>query len=107
MTNHESRENLKKLGVVVLSLLGAVLTFFGLDAYYLAGIFLIFAGAGMLFLLKRYRAYSITMLIAGTLALVLAILAYRSHGLVNSTVLYSLLGVVGVHRGGQAYRATE
>ena len=105
--DQELRRNLFRVGIIVVAFFGAVFVSVFLDSYALSGLFSLVAVAGVFLLLELRKAYSITMIVVGVLALAFAVLGYLNLGLVNMPVLYALLAVLGIVRGGQAYRATE
>ena len=105
--DQELRRNLFRVGIIVVAFFGAVFVSVFLDSYALSGLFSLVAVAGVFLLLELQKAYSITMIVVGVLALAFAVLGYLNLGLVNMPVLYALLAVLGIVRGGQAYRATE
>jgi len=105
--NQELQRNLYRVGFIVVAFFGAVFVSVYLDSYVLSSLFSLFAVAGVFLLLKLQKAYSVIMMAVGVLALVFTVLGYLNLGLVNMTVLYALLAVLGIVRGGQAYRATE
>jgi hypothetical protein len=104
--DQELRRNLFRVGIIVVAFFGAVFVSVFLDSYALSGLFSLVAVAGVFLLLELQKAYSITMIVVGVLALAFAVLGYLSLGLVNMPVLYALLAVLGIVRGGQAYRTT-
>lgn len=105
--DQELRRNLCRVGIIVVAFFGAVFVSVYLDSYALSGLFSLVAVAGVFLLLELRKAYSITMIVVGVLALAFTVLGYLNLGLVNMPVLYALLAVLGIVRGGQAYRATE
>ena len=105
--DRELRRNLFRVGIVVVAFLGAVFVSVFLDSYALSGLFSLVAVAGVFLLVELQRAYSVAMIVVGVLALAFAVLGYLNLGLVDTPVLYALLAVLGIVRGGQAYRATE
>ncbi|WP_229871419.1 hypothetical protein [Halarchaeum grantii] len=105
MSNQELRWNLTSVGLILVGLLGAIYTVVQLGAYLASGLLLLVAVAGAFLLLQRQKAYSITLLIAGVLSLIFAVVGYLNQGFVTLTILYVLLAIVGIIRGGQAYRA--
>jgi O-antigen ligase len=107
VSNQELRWNLASIGLVIVGFLGAIYAFLRLGAFLAGGLFLLVAVAGVFSLLQMQKAYSVALLIVGILAFVFAILGYLNRGLVTLTILYILLAIVGIVRGGQAYRATE
>ncbi|RLM49205.1 hypothetical protein DVK06_16240 [Halorubrum sp. Atlit-28R] len=105
--DQELRRNLCRVGIIVVAFFGAIFVSVFLNSYALSGLFSLVAVAGVFLLLELQKAYSITMIVVGVLALTFAVLGYLNLGLVNMPVLYALLAVLGIVRGGQAYRATE
>ncbi|WP_199719612.1 hypothetical protein [Halorubrum sp. Atlit-26R] len=107
MIDQELRRNLFRVGIIVVAFFGAIFVSVFLNSYALSGLFSLVAVAGVFLLLELQKAYSITMIVVGVLALAFAVLGYLNLSLVNMPVLYALLAVLGIVRGGQAYRATE
>ncbi|WP_241686281.1 hypothetical protein [Halorubrum amylolyticum] len=107
MIDQELRRNLCRVGIIVVAFFGAVFLFVYLNSYFLSSLFSLVAVAGVFLLLNLQKAYSVIMIVVGVLALAFAVLGYLNLGLVNMPVLYALLAVLGIVRGGQAYRATE
>ncbi|RLM62499.1 hypothetical protein DVK07_18845 [Halorubrum sp. Atlit-26R] len=105
--DQELRRNLFRVGIIVVAFFGAIFVSVFLNSYALSGLFSLVAVAGVFLLLELQKAYSITMIVVGVLALAFAVLGYLNLSLVNMPVLYALLAVLGIVRGGQAYRATE
>jgi hypothetical protein len=105
--DQELRRNLFRVGIIVVAFFGAIFVSVFLNSYALSGLFSLVAVAGVFLLLELRKAYSITMIVVGVLALAFAVLGYLNLSLVNMPVLYALLAVLGIVRGGQAYRATE
>ena len=105
--DQELRRNLCRVGIIVVAFFGAVFVSIYLNSYFLSSLFSLVAVAGVFLLLNLQKAYSVIMIVVGVLALAFAVLGYLNLGLVNMPVLYALLAVLGIVRGGQAYRATE
>lgn len=105
--DQELRRNLCRVGIIVVAFFGAVFVSIYLNSYFLSSLFSLVAVAGVFLLLNLQKAYSVIMIVVGVLALAFAVLGYLNLGLVNMPVLYAFLAVLGIVRGGQAYRATE
>ena len=105
--DQELRRNLYRVGIIVVAFVGVVFVSVYLDSYFLSSLFSLVAVAGVFLLLNFQKAYSVIMIVVGVLSLAFAVLGYLNLGLVNMPVLYALLAVLGIVRGGQAYRATE
>jgi hypothetical protein len=105
--DQELRRNLCRVGIIIIAFFGAVFVFVYLNSYFLSSLFSLVAVAGVFLLLNLQKAYSVIMIVVGILALSFAVLGYLNLGLVDMPVLYALLAVLGIVRGGQAYRATE
>lgn len=106
MINPELRMNLSRLGLVIFGFIGSVLVFVGLNEYVLGTLFSLIAGAGVFLLLEMKKIYSIIMIIVGIIALLFTILNYLDHGIVALTILYTLITILGIVRGSQAYQTT-
>ena len=105
--DQELRRNLYRVGLIVVAFFGAVFVSVFLDSYFLSALFSLIAVAGVFLLLKFQKVFSVIMIVVGVLSLAFAVLGYLNLGFVNMPVLYALLAVLGIVRGGQAYRATE
>ena len=105
--DQELRRNFCRVGLIVVAFVGAVFVSVYLDSYFLSALFSLIAVAGVFLLLEFQKVYSVIMIVVGVLSLAFAVLGYLNLGRVNMPVLYALLAVLGIVRGGQAYRATE
>lgn len=85
----------------------AVYVLWGSDALLLSVLLGFLAIAGRLMLIGRQKSYAVTLSLVGIFSLLIALSYYLSRGLDTLTLLFSLLAVVGVTRGIQAYRARE
>ena len=95
------------VGFVGVGAVGAAFSFLRLDATLAAGLFALIAAAGGFLPAQRRKAYSVTLLAVGVLALGFGVVGYLTRGFATLTALYLLLGVVGAARGVQAYRAID
>ncbi|GGL45203.1 hypothetical protein GCM10009037_30780 [Halarchaeum grantii] len=107
MTTQDLRWNIASLGLIVAGVVGAVLTSLQLGAYLASGLLLLVAIAGVLLLLQKQKAYSVVLLVSGILALIFAAVGYLNQGFTTLTILYVLLAIVGLIRGGQALSQVE
>ena len=92
-----------------MALFGAIFvyTFSQRAAYPLGSLFSLVGVAGVCLIARRLRAYSLVMLLVGVLALAFAVLSALNWGLGTLFVLHLFLALLGLVRGGQAYRATD
>lgn len=107
MSSRELRWNVASLGLIIVGVIGAIFASLQLGAYLASGLLLLVAAAGAFLLFQMVKAYSIALLIVGGLALIFAVIGYLNRGFATLTILYALLALVGIIRGGQAYQALE
>ena len=109
MSNQGLRLDRTSVGLTVVALFGAIFvyTFFQRAAYPLGSLFSLVGVAGVCLIARRLRAYSLVMLLVGVLALAFAVLSALNWGLGTLFVLHLFLALLGLVRGGQAYRATD
>jgi hypothetical protein len=93
--------------LAVTGLFGAPLVYLEVGALVLATILLLGGVAGAFMLVQDQRGYSMTLFLLGMLALAGALVGLMNRGSATLTLVYVVLGAVGLVRGWQTRHAEQ